>query len=81
MSHTLTSLAGDFALGFPDNLSSLLVLNKESNKRDVITKAIMLNHPHSNMESLFQWDLKMIPLVIDWLDRSKSCTDDLGSID
>jgi len=74
-------LGGDFALGFPDNLSSLLVLNRESNKKDVATKKIMFNHPHLNIESLLQWDLKMMPLVIDWLDRSKSCTDDMGSID
>ena len=78
--HTLTSLGGDFARAFPDNLSSLLVLNKDNNKKDVATKKILLNHPQLNVGSLFQWDMKMIPLVIDWLDRSKSCTDDLESI-
>jgi hypothetical protein len=79
--HTLTSLGVGVAFTLPGKLSSLLVLNKESNKEVVATKKILLNHHHLNMESLLQWDLKMLPWLIDWLDRSKACFDNFESID
>jgi len=53
-------------------LSSLLTLNKNTNKSHVAVKKILLYHPIIDVESLFDWDmevdrsLKALPFLVSW---------------
>ena len=65
-----------------DHLSSIMRLNKGTNKSHVAMKKILKYHPNMDMEPLFEWDadgeqtLKALPFVIDWLDKAKDVVAD-----
>ena len=60
-----------------DRLHDLLVLNAETNKRDVAMKKILRYHPNIDMEPLFLWDsegeqtLKALPYVLGWFEKAE----------
>lgn len=59
--------------GMHDGVSSSLALNWSSDdKNQVAIKKILKHHRHLNMEPFFEWDLKILPLMISWLERARS---------
>ena len=73
--HTLESLSssGSQLEDLPYNLVYSLALNASSgDKKEVAMKKIMTYHQHFDMEPFFEWDLKVLPLVIDWFERVRS---------
>lgn len=83
--HTLTSVGEYFNGGtsmLSYNISALLQLNREPDKQKVAAKKILSHHPHFSMETLFEWDIKMLPVIISWFDRATSmCSENAKSID
>ena len=73
-----------------DELDSLLHLNMNTNKSHVAIKKILQNHPYySNaldMEPFFEWnmegegerDLKALPYVIAWFEKTTKAMVDAG---
>ena len=56
--------------GVPDLVASLLTLNQENDKKSVAFRKILLYHVDFDMQPLFEWDLKMLPYVIEWFERA-----------
>ena len=78
--HTLENLFG--APNIPADVNALLHLNSSSeDKRQVAMTKILKHHQHFDMQPFFEWDLKVLPLVIDWFDRARSIesTDIVGT--
>lgn len=63
--HTLEGLGGPKQQRF-------IELNKGADKKQVAIRKILLHHPHIDMDPFFEWDLKMLPFVVSWIDRA-SC--------
>lgn len=57
----------------PTHMSSLFELNRDVNKKQVATRKIILYHDRLDMGPLLEWDLKVLPFVINWSDRAKEC--------
>mmetsp|Transcript_5066 Transcript_5066/g.11034 ORF Transcript_5066/g.11034 Transcript_5066/m.11034 type:complete len:482 (-) Transcript_5066:263-1708(-) len=57
----------------PSDLLSSLKLNKNRNKKQVAINKILMHHDELNMNPFFKWELKMLPLVIEWFDRANDC--------
>ena len=67
--HTLWSVAT-----FTDNLHfhALLELNRRHDKKEVATIKILQHHDDFDMLPFFEWEFKVLPLVIGWLERASS---------
>ncbi len=74
--HTILAL-WDEDLGDVDDIdedvSLYLQLNKNYPQHAARCK-ILMNHTHLNMSPLLQWELKCLPLAVDWFERSKPFT-------
>ena len=57
-------------------LKSLLVLNTNANKKEVAMTKILKHYRNVFMEPFFEWDLKVLPLVISWFERAADLTTD-----
>ena len=74
--HALSCITG----GVPINMntdqinttSHLLILNQRINKREVSTIKILQYHNDINMTPFFEWEFKVLPLIVDWLERASS---------
>jgi len=54
------------------NFRKSLVLNgSSSNKSSVAMNKILRCHEHLSMEPFFEWDLKVLPLAIHWLETAR----------
>ena len=57
------------------SLKPLLTLNKlRGDKKDIATIKILQHHNNIDMMSFFEWEFKVLPLMIDWLERACSIT-------
>lgn len=54
------------------DLGYYLNLNKNKDKKLVAAMKILKNHQHFNMKPFFEWDLKVLPLVIVWLEKANT---------
>ena len=71
--HTLGSLGVWETNNMPPELRSLLALNSSSDdKRQVAMKKILKHHRHFDMQPFFEWELKVLPIAINWFDRARS---------
>ena len=61
-----------FAGRLPADLAISLSLNEVDDKKQVAIKKILKHHQYFDMQPFFKWDLKVLPLVIDWFERAKS---------
>lgn len=52
-----------------DDVATLQGLNEENDKKKVAIRKILLHHDDFDMQPLFEWDLKMLPLVVEWFER------------
>jgi len=57
------------------NFRSYLRMNTGADKNQVAIKKILRHHSHIDMESFFEWDLKVLPAAIVWFDRARACTE------
>ena len=56
----------------PADINSLLALNRGEDKKKVAMKKILKHHRHFVMQPFFEWDLKVLPIAIDWFDRARA---------
>ena len=79
--HTLEGL-GEYTHRVGDVPTDLvLLLNLNRNNQDkgkaAMTK-ILQHHSHFNMQPFFEWELKVLPLMISWLEKARTRTSNLG---
>jgi len=69
--HTLTHL-GDTDESMRDSFIPFhLFLNKEtSDKGKVAMKKILEHHYHFNMQPFFEWEFKVLPIMINWVEKA-----------
>ena len=73
--HTLESLGGTLLDRIPADLVSYLALNARSdNKGQVAMEKILQHHSHFNVQPFFEWEFKVLPLMISWLEKADACT-------
>ena len=71
--HTLESLGHGVQITCLPMSESLLALNRSSeDKKQVAMKKILKHHQHFDMQPFFEWDLKVLPLAVDWFERARS---------
>ncbi|KAK1734035.1 leucine-rich repeat protein [Skeletonema marinoi] len=68
--HTLETLGG-YGVHTPSDIMKYLKLNRVSQKNAALRK-ILDSHPDIDVEPLFQWKLKCLPLVVRWLESARS---------
>ena len=72
--HTLESLG--WSPNIPADVDALLVLNMISeDKRQVAIKKMLKHHQHFEMQPFFEWDMKVLPIAINWFERARSIED------
>ena len=72
--HTLQSFVGRFRA--PDDITSNLELNKTENKGEVAMKKILKHHSHFDMKPFFEWEFKVLPIMISWFAKASACASD-----
>ena len=59
----------------PTDLAFSLELNSSSeDKGQVAMIKIMRHHSHFNVQPFLEWELKLLPLIICWLEKATACT-------
>jgi len=53
-------------------LRPLLALNLKVDKKEVATIKVLKHHNDFDMKPFFEWEFKVLPLVIGWLERASS---------
>ena len=76
--HTLQDVGKVIRL--PDDIQSYLRLNKTvANKDKVAMAKILRNHSHFDMEPFFEWEFKVVPIMINWFTKASTYTNDASS--
>jgi len=79
--HTLESLTGGISIGEDTNMNSdqmnttgrLLDLNGDyEDKKEVAMVKILQTHNDFDMTPFFEWEFKVLPLMINWFERASS---------
>ena len=47
--------------------------NRRTEQQKVATRKILQNHSHFNMRPFFEWEFKVLPIMMRWFDRSYDC--------
>ena len=63
-------------LQVPSDIQILLDLNRLVNKNDVSKMKIVQHHSDFDLSNLFQWDLKALPLILEWLQAANNLAGD-----
>lgn len=86
--HNLTSIGLDldcphhYLTGYErERLSDILELNRIPDKHVVAAIKIIRYHGHLSMESMFQWGLKCLPLVLDRYDKVVVFSENVDNIE
>ena len=83
--HTLLEVEEFGSEVLPKDLSNLLILNSSSDDtREIAVKKILQHHEHFDMQPFFEWEIKVLPHAVKWIDDAKTsvCEEDGGgSID
>jgi hypothetical protein len=66
--HTLQNVGTVVRL--PSDIQSYLELNKSENKGQVAIKKILQHHPQFNMKPFFEWEFKVLPIMINWVEKA-----------
>ncbi|KAL9183726.1 hypothetical protein ACHAXT_004582 [Thalassiosira profunda] len=70
--HTLRHISGSM-----NEVESLLAINRGgATKKAIGMLKILKHHEDLDMRPFFEWDLKFLPLAIDWLARAEAILDD-----
>jgi len=70
--HTLCSLGGRFSQTGTSSLQKFLLLNKNKNKKEVAMIKILQHHNEFDMTPFFEWEFKVLPLMIDWFEKAST---------
>jgi len=70
--HTLNYLGDDELANA--KLESLLDLNDRENKKEVAIIKILQHHNDFDMMPFYEWEFKVLPLIIDWFERASATT-------
>ena len=54
--------------------SSMLRLNQRNNKKEIAIIKILQHHVDFDMMPFFEWEFKVLPLMINWFDRASTIT-------
>jgi len=86
--HTLRDMSISQVLdhdGIPGHIQHLLNMNRKhidmlnnTNKGKVAMDKIVYAHSHLDMEPFFEWELKVLPLMIEWFTKAAAC---IGSLE
>ena len=59
----------------PENaiIGPLLDLNESDEREEVVMSKILQSHNDFDMLPFFEWEFKVLPLVINWLERASEC--------
>jgi len=71
--HTLQFIRNGQSEHPPDDVESFLTLNRGADKKQVAITKILKLHSEINMQPLFEWDFKAMPLVIGFFQRAAAC--------
>mmetsp|Transcript_31141 Transcript_31141/g.50856 ORF Transcript_31141/g.50856 Transcript_31141/m.50856 type:complete len:457 (+) Transcript_31141:78-1448(+) len=72
--HTLHVLARPDGVGLPSDLVSSLNLNSsEAGRKQIAMIKILTHHNDFDLQPLFEWDFKVLPFVISWLEAASIC--------
>ena len=75
--HTLENLETTRFTGppfMPADVQLYQVLNASSeNKGYVATTKILQHHSHFTVQPFFEWEFKVLPLMITWLEKARTC--------
>jgi Ran GTPase-activating protein (RanGAP) involved in mRNA processing and transport len=74
--HTLETVGNLWYESTPDDIKQLLELNKKYTNDHVAIRKIIQSHRDFDVESMLQWKLKLLPLVVSWFDRVSALVDD-----
>jgi len=74
--HTLLSFNryGSAPDGVPADLLGTLSTNGSEDKQKVAMAKILQNHSHFNMEPFFEWEFKVLPLMVKWFGKVSTFT-------
>jgi len=72
--HTLSNLGYIPNMSNRDPMQILLDLNHRKNKEEVAIIKILQHHNDFDMTPFFEWEFKVLPLMIDWFTRASSIT-------
>jgi len=72
--HTLTNLGSTGESRRDTLVDVFLRLNGTSDKGKVAMKKILQHHSHFNMRPFFEWEFKVLPIMISWLKKTSECT-------
>ena len=67
--HTLEEIGGCLMPDTPEDIVEYATLNKSHNQAAAICK-ILDSHPDIDVTPLFQWKMKCLPLVVEWLEKA-----------
>ena len=56
-----------------DIIGPLLALNRRDDKKEVATIKILQTHADFDMLPFFEWEFKVLPMVIGWLEKASEC--------
>ena len=70
--HTLVSMT---LRNCPGHIQSYLGLNRSrEDKGQIAMTKILQQHSCFSMQPFFEWEFKVLPLVIDWFEKAAACT-------
>ena len=71
--HTLEAIGCRYSLyGIPSSIQTYLTLNRQKQYNVPICK-ILMSHSDLDMTPFMQWKLKLLPFVVAWFERARSC--------
>ena len=70
--HTLIGLGFTaYPNPLPDDVEDLLELNEgNDDKKQVAMEKILMHHPHFDIHPFFEWDMNVLPIMIEWFERA-----------
>ena len=57
----------------PRHLNEILDMNQLGDNKKVAIIKILKHHPHLNMQLFFEWDFKVLPLVVKFWEKAATC--------
>ena len=68
--HTLKSFGSFSYITVTGDVRSLLLLNRNENKQLLAITKILQNHSHFDMQPFFEWEFKVLPIMISWFTNA-----------
>ena len=72
--HTLESLGIPLPDHPTDLVSSMNLNASNEDKEQVARMKTLQHHSHCNIQPFFEWEFKVLPLMIAWFEKAATCT-------